>query len=75
MTEKAKSGRDAFTFSLRGMMTIASFSVAPVIAQDRINRAWDEKLSRVQEDQPDTAKELPSVIGRFWLLRRLRRAA
>jgi hypothetical protein len=39
MFEKARSGRDAFTFSLHGLTTIASFTLAPAIAEDRIDRA------------------------------------
>lgn len=74
MFEKARSGRDAFTFSLRGMTTIASFTIAPAIADDRLNIIQDERLSRVQEDQPDTAKEVGALRRRFGLFKR-RRAA
>ena len=42
MFEKAKSGRDAFTFSLRGMTAIASTGPAPVVADDRINKVIDQ---------------------------------
>jgi len=66
MTEKAKSGRDAFTFSLRGMTTIASFTAAPAIAHDRINKAWDERLGRNPEDQPNTALEIENVLARYF---------
>ena len=38
--------RDRFTFSLRGMTATASWFITPVIADDHINRAWDEKLDR-----------------------------
>ena len=38
MSEKAKPAHDAFTFSLAGMRVIASFTVAPAIADDRINK-------------------------------------
>ncbi len=37
--------RDRFTFSLRGMTATASYFITPVLADDRINRAWDQKLS------------------------------
>lgn len=70
MSEKTKPVRDAFTFSLGGMNTISSFAVAPVIADDRINKMLDKRLSRAQEDQPDTAREIGSTWGRFWLRRR-----
>ena len=46
MSEKRNFFRDRFTFSLRGMTATASFFITPVLADDRINKAWDEKLSR-----------------------------
>ncbi len=70
MSEKAKSGRDAFTFSLRGMTTIASFAVAPAIADDRINKALARRQEQELDDQPDTGREMDAIRGRFWLSRR-----
>ncbi len=75
MTNKAKPARDAFMFSLGGSSAISSFVIAPAIADDLINKVRDERLSRLQEDQPDTARELAPSWGRFWLFRRRRRAA
>ena len=75
MSKKAKSARDAFRFSLGGISAIISFVAAPVIADDRINKALDERLRHTQEDQPDTARELAISWGRFWLFRRRSRAA
>ena len=75
MTNKAKPARDAFMFSLGGISAMSSFYIAPAIADDLINKARDERLSRLQEDQPDTARELDNSWGRFWLFRRRRRAA
>ena len=75
MTTKAKPARDAFTFSLGGISAITSFVAAPAVADDLINRVHDERLRRMQDDQPDTARELATVFGRFWLRRRRRRAA
>ena len=66
MFEKAKSGRDAFTFSLRGLTTVASFTAAPAIADDRINKAIDRRLDGVQEDQPDTARIIEDVLARYF---------
>jgi len=76
MFEKAKPGRDAFTFSLHGMTTIASFTAAPAIADDRINKIRDERLSRPQEDQPkedqpkedqpSTARVIEDVLARYF---------
>ncbi|MDJ0814506.1 MAG: hypothetical protein QNJ23_12335 [Woeseiaceae bacterium] len=44
MSNKRNFFRDTFAFSLRGMTATASFFITPVIGDDRINRAWDEKL-------------------------------
>ena len=49
MFEKRKKARDAFTFSLGGMRTITSFTAAPAIADDRINKIRDEHVRRVRE--------------------------
>ena len=73
MSEHTKRTRDAFTFSLGGMTTIASYTVAPAIAHDKINKSLAERLQETQEDQPATAREISSW-GRFWLSAR-RRAA
>ena len=56
MFEKAKSGRDAFTFSLGGMRTIASFTIAPAVADDRINRILDEYRELRRNDQDRQAR-------------------
>ena len=66
MFEKAKSGRDAFTFSLGGMTTIASFAVAPAVDQQRLNRAMDQKQERKLENQPDTAREIENFLARYF---------
>lgn len=70
MSEKARPARDAFTFSLGGMNTISSFVVAPVIADDRINKALGKRLKRAQEDEPEAAPKIAPSWGRFWLRRR-----
>jgi hypothetical protein len=51
MFEKARPGRDAFTFSLGGMRTITSFTAGPAIADDRINRIRDKRLERVRANR------------------------
>ncbi|MBT8100456.1 MAG: hypothetical protein KJO82_11930 [Gammaproteobacteria bacterium] len=67
MVEKAKNGRDAFTFSLRGMTTIASFTPAPAIADDRLNTALDKRLRLRQVDQPGTMiREIENVLARYF---------
>lgn len=44
--------RDRFTFSLRGMTATASFFITPVVADDRINKAWDEKFQDKAPEKP-----------------------
>ena len=66
MFEKAKSGRDAFTFSLGGMTTIASVTAAPAVDQHRLNRAMDQQQGRAPVNQPDTALELESFLARYF---------
>jgi len=56
MFEKAKPGRDAFTFSLGGMRTIASFIAAPAIADDQLNKARDAQLKQTREVRPRQLK-------------------
>jgi hypothetical protein len=50
MFEKVKPARDAFTFSLGGMRAVAPFVAAPIIADDRINKAVDERMNAVRDD-------------------------
>jgi hypothetical protein len=48
MFNKAKPARDPFAFSLGGMAAITSFAIAPVVADDQINKVWDERFRRDQ---------------------------
>ena len=48
MFNKAKPARDPFAFSLGGMAAIKSFAIAPTVADDRINKVWDERFRRDQ---------------------------
>jgi hypothetical protein len=74
MSVKAKSARDAFAFSLRGMAAISSYAIAPVIADDRVNNAWDERLRKAARGLQDEGRESGPLRGRFWLQRRYRSA-
>ena len=80
MSAKAKSARDAFAFSLRGVAAINSYAPATVIADDRINRAWDERLrpeerDDLPENQPDMTREIEDFLARFFAPGRCRDAA
>lgn len=66
MFEKARSGRDAFTFSLRGMRAIASFTAMPVIADDCINKTIDRRLAGSRQDRPDTARKIEDFLARYF---------
>ena len=67
MTEKAKSGRDAFTFSLHGMTAIASFAPPCAVADDRINKAIDKRLAGEPENQPKTTiREIEDFLARYY---------
>ena len=74
MFEKAKPARDAFAFSLGGMAAKSSFAIAPAIADDRLNKVWDERLGRDQEDQPDTAREIENLLAYYFAPGRCRAA-
>ena len=66
MFKKAESGRDAFTFSLHGLTTIASFIFAPAVAQDRINKAWDERLESAPREDSDTIRRIEDFLARHF---------
>lgn len=51
MLKNGNPARDAFSFSLDGMRTVASFTAAPAIASDRINKGRDKQLSRTRSDR------------------------
>ena len=65
MSNKEKPTRDAFTFNLRGMTATASFFIPPVIEDDAINRAWDQKFK--ENSRPETEPE--SRQGAFSAMR------
>lgn len=60
MFNKAKVARDAFTISLGGMTTIASFFPVQAIAHDRINRILDEQQAAARENRD---RGLQSWVG------------
>ena len=66
MFEKAKSGRDAFTFSLHGLTTIASFTLAPAIAEDRIDRAVADRSSASFGRGSRAIRRIEDFLGRYF---------
>lgn len=65
MSEKSRSGRDAYTFSLGGMSAIASFAAPTAIASDSLNKSWSQRLRRSAEDQPVSEADFPALEDRF----------
>ena len=57
MSSKRNLFRDRFTFSLRGMTATASFFIMPVIADNTINKAWDEKIQNAAREQRDPPED------------------
>ena len=66
MFEKAKSGRDAFTFSLGGMTTIASFTAAPAVDQNRLNQAIGRRLAGMPWNRRDTVLAIENFLARYF---------
>ena len=66
MFTKAESGRDAFTFSLHGLTTIASFTFAPALVQDRINKAWEERLENAPGEEGRTIRRIEDFLARHF---------
>jgi hypothetical protein len=66
MFEKARSGRDAFTFSLHGMTAIASFTIAPAIADDQVNQAWSRRLEGAATRQRSTVRRIEDFLARYF---------
>jgi hypothetical protein len=56
MSNKAGPTRDAFTFSLGGLTTIASFVPAPVVADTRIRQVSNDRNGH-RRNEADPAKE------------------
>ena len=50
MFYNTKSKSDTFAFALGGAALVGAFVPVPVIVSDRINKAWDERLSAPQDD-------------------------
>ena len=72
MSRKIDKERDPYTFSLRGISTIASFVAPTAIEVDRMNRVRERRLAESQEPESDSVGNHDrsgsrSLFGRFWL--------
>ena len=66
MFKKARSGRDAFTFSLHGMTTIASFTLAPAIADDRIKKPSSVRCNRSGDRGRRAVQRIEDFLGHYF---------
>ena len=58
MINKAKSRLDAFALALGGVSVKSPYVGIPVVANDRINTAWDERLGASPDERgPDVTPE------------------
>ncbi len=58
MKDKVKNRLDAFALALGGVSVKSAHGAMPIVASDRINAAWDERLRRESTEQgPDLAPE------------------
>lgn len=51
MNKQGQAVRDAFTFSLHGATTIASFAAIPAVANDTINNKLDKRFRQPDDEQ------------------------
>ena len=66
MYETANPGRDAFTFSLRGLTAIASFTLAPAIADDELNKAIDGRLAEDRDPGRSVVRDFEEYLARYF---------
>ena len=58
MTNTVKHRLDAFTLALGGFSAKSAYVTMPIVANDRINAAWDERLRKASmECSADQAPE------------------
>ncbi len=58
MKDNVKNRLDAFALALGGVSAKSAYVTMPIVASDRINAAWDEKLRNGSgESSPDLAPE------------------
>ncbi|MDJ0708890.1 MAG: hypothetical protein QNJ14_00800 [Woeseiaceae bacterium] len=60
MIDKVKSRLDAYSLALGSVSAKSAYATIPIVADNRINAAWDEKLrqgsaERCQDVAPDEA--------------------
>ena len=71
MFYRANSRHDAYTFSLVGMSVVASVVAQPIVPDDRIAKAWDERLGH-REDEASAPSEAAAQPREPWWRRATR---
>lgn len=71
MHSDTKHDRDPFTFSLRGIRVTNSHAIAPAIAGNGINRAWDARFKRLAPPaagcgQSAATEQLEALLARYF---------
>lgn len=59
---KANSKNDAFAFALGGVGMVGAFAPIPVVPNDRINKAWDERLARAKGTGSVPSNRSPNTV-------------
>ena len=67
MTYKAERFLDAFTFALGGASIASSFAAMPIVANDRIAKAWAARLTGAEDTAPAPRNggRLASILLQF----------
>lgn len=66
MFKENRKAHDAFRLSLGGMGAKSPFFAIPAIADGLPDRVRAERRGGVQEDQPDTAREIENVLAYYF---------
>ena len=74
MIYRANTRHDAYTFSLIGMSVVASVVAQPIVPDDHIAKAWDERLESRDSEVPAELHEAAKP-RESWFRRATRRFA
>lgn len=66
MSTRHNPRRDAFGFSVRGLTTTAFGGAPYVVADDAINKAWDKKLKKINDNRANSADRGAPTAPRLW---------
>ncbi len=66
MSKRHNPVRGAFRFNVRDVRTTAFGGVPYPVANDAINRAWDEKLRKIRNKCAGSAQDAPAPTVPSW---------